>query len=119
MPLFFSLWAGTVEQRQVFLGLSALAVQMLSLMMLVVRGMLPRHPSSPKAWQERPAGRGHREMLAVSHPSPCCSPAGGGLAGLSSALTAPLSVLAGEHCCTVHRRAVMPCGTQAPETRGL
>lgn len=99
--------------------LLALAVQMLLLMLLVVRGMSLCHPSSPKAWQESPAGRGHAEMLAMSRPPPCCSRAGTGLAGLSSPLTAPASVRAGERCCAVRQCAVMPCGTQALESREL
>lgn len=45
--------------------LFALAGQLLLPMLLVVRGMSLCHRSSPKAWQESPAGRGHREMLAV------------------------------------------------------
>lgn len=99
--------------------LLALAVEMLLLMLLVVRGMSLCHPSSPKAWHESPAGRCCREVLAMSHPPPCCSRAGRGLAGLSSPLMAPVPVLGGERCCAVCRHAVMPCGTQTLESRGL
>ena len=78
------------------------------------------HLSSPKAWQENPAGRGRREMLAMAHPPPCCSQAGQrGLAGLSSPPMAPAPALGGERCRAVCRHAVMSCGTQALESRGL